>query len=438
TVQVNDEVQILDIMYSVKDLQATFWVAGVPKTGIELTASGPETRFYDNQNWTGTFTDTWYFDPTTGYALSERYTEQNAGLYPGYYGGLEPTTWTWYVQYDINTASFVLPVNGLLLAGVIIGIVALIVGIIGGIVALASAAHWRIIVESFPAYGPVRISRVRRLEDFPSATNRATDHFEPFLEDFAKKTLLQGGRVAVALWTNTRDSPPQQELIGAAYYTKEEDIGVIFCKNTNVTERLREYIKCKDFFSEVRHEVSKTDMQEMQSAFGRQVQPQAYNIFETYQLLELEVIAPVGYDTSSITLMREADLPAVIDVAKKVYQVPCKKSLTAQFGSGDIGFVARVKGHVVGFAFVTPNPQKGRNHTLTVLPEFRNKGLGTELLRARLVALAELGIPSVITEIADWNLPSLQVSNKFGFHKVGEMFVETARQQRIKKNIVRW
>lgn len=99
--------------------------------------------------------------------------------------------------------------------------------------------------------------------------------------------------------------------------------------------------------------------------------------------------------------------------------------------------MARINGKIVGFAFATYANGHGRIHTLTVLPNYRNRGVGKELMCARLKTLYDLGARSVITEIADWNLASLQIAYSCGFKPVGTMYVETARSTRIKKTIVR-
>jgi L-amino acid N-acyltransferase YncA len=105
--------------------------------------------------------------------------------------------------------------------------------------------------------------------------------------------------------------------------------------------------------------------------------------------------------------------------------------------TGDICVVATVNGKAAGFAFATVVDDAARFHTLTVAPDMRGKGLAKELMRARLHFAKSLGVRSIILEIADWNLPSLSVSTSFGFRNIGNMYVETTRIRRMKKNIVR-
>ena len=72
---------------------------------------------------------------------------------------------------------------------------------------------------------------------------------------------------------------------------------------------------------------------------------------------------------------------------------------------------------------------RARLHTLTVAPDARSRGVGKELYRARLRALADLGVTNVITEVAVNNPAAIEVARQFGMQKVGEMHVQTASTQ---------
>ncbi len=431
-------VQILDETFTVTNEQMTVWSNGLPRLGLELKHSGPTILHnYADENWTAaTSTDFYYVDRETGFVFAERLELRTDAINywsSEYYRNYPETSFTWTTQYDITASSFDIKFDNVALTGLIVGIVAAIVLPLLGIYALYRYMHWKPRTESFRNLGQIRIALVKNIENFPQhLENRATDLFAAFLVDFATKTLLARGKVAVAVDT------AKSELIGVAYYNKEEGVGSIYSKNTEITDALRQFVKCKDFFSDIRHEIPADLLENMRKFDNPNIQPQAFNVFETYQILKLAPIQHADYDTNFISYMQEKDLADVSKVAEQVYGRGGKKTFRALLESGDIGFVARVKGQVVGFAFASFVNQVGRNHTLSVLPKFRNQGIGRELTRARLATLANLGAQEVITEIADWNLPSLQVSNSLGFKKVGVMFVETARSIKIKKTIVRW
>jgi RimJ/RimL family protein N-acetyltransferase len=72
-----------------------------------------------------------------------------------------------------------------------------------------------------------------------------------------------------------------------------------------------------------------------------------------------------------------------------------------------------------------------------VEPAFRGRGLGKELMRARLSMAYYLGATAAMDEIAEWNLPSLRISTSMGFVPEGWMYVESARRRRKERTIVR-
>jgi L-amino acid N-acyltransferase YncA len=163
----------------------------------------------------------------------------------------------------------------------------------------------------------------------------------------------------------------------------------------------------------------------------------AYNVFENHNVYKLTNIKPMDYDTKLVRPMRSQDLKEVITLSKKIFKTKAKRWIKASFNSGELAYVAVVDGRIVGFGFAEVCGPMGRLHTLGIDPEFRTKGIGKELHRARLEAMRLMGVSQVIDEIADWNLASIRISTLSGFEKIGRMYVETKRSRRIKKNIVR-
>jgi len=229
-------------------------------------------------------------------------------------------------------------------------------------------------------------------------------------------------------------------LMGYALYNKEAKIGTILCKNTELTELLRGFIGCKDFFTESRHEIKPTKEMQKDSTTMSMLKKSgkyAYNVFENHNVYKLTKLKPMDYDTKLVRPMRSSDLKAVIALSKKIFKTKAKRWIRASFKSGEIAYVAELDGRIVGFGFAEVSGNTGRLHTLGIDPEFRNRGIGKELHRARLEAMRLIGVTKVIDEIADWNLASIRISTLSGFEKIGKMYVETKRSRRIKKNIVR-
>jgi len=416
-----EEVWILDDLFTVVSTDSTVWSGGLPRDAIELRAQGSGSRDDAYGQLSFTYTDTYFVDPATGYIIAERYREHDSGRLDGHYS-------TFDLSEDLDVKGTSYPVT--------LDLLALLAGVLGpaGVVALvalgAYAIRWRpIIVRRHAGVEKITIRRLWALDRFPRLPNAASDHFGDFLEDFANKALLAKDRVAVAV--------TDDKLVGLAIYTKEAKIGLVLCRDTELAEALRWFVGAKDFFSETRHPVS-APIRANAASWGVPLQSEhQYNVFETYHVMALGSIPAWAYDSRLVSRMSPADLPAMEEIAKAVYKAPARRWLAAQLASGDIGYVARVGGRIVGFAFATLAGTSGRLHTATVLPEFRNSGIGHELFRARLRALADLGAERALVEIAHGNLASLHIAGQHGFRQAGMLYVETTRTSRIERVIVR-
>ena len=225
-----------------------------------------------------------------------------------------------------------------------------------------------------------------------------------------------------------------------AYYNKEGHIGTVLCKNTELNEYLRQFVGCKDFFSETEHIITPSGWMRndrgLMNKLGK-VHNKAYNVFETHKVYRLEPVPPVTYDSGLVRPMRREDLPEVAKLAKAVYRARARRWIRACLESDDLAYVAVVNGRIVGFGFACVCGAHGRLHTLGVDRAYRGRGIAKELHRARLEAMRLMGVTDVMDEIADWNLASIRISTLSGFKPIGKVFVETTRRRRIRKSIVR-
>ncbi len=141
---------------------------------------------------------------------------------------------------------------------------------------------------------------------------------------------------------------------------------------------------------------------------------------DRFTILQMRTPQPVDYDSSIVRPMAAEDLPAVIAIAESVYRERAGAFLQSSFKAGDLGYVAVSRGQVVGFGFATVVGTVARLHTLTVAAPERARGLGTEIMNARISALAALGVDRIIVEISRQNVASLRIATKAGFAPVGE------------------
>ena len=100
------------------------------------------------------------------------------------------------------------------------------------------------------------------------------------------------------------------------------------------------------------------------------------------------------------------------------------KKRLAEFPESDLLLLAIVEGQVAGNAGLHAYPRPRRAHAMhvgiTVRREFRNRGVGTALVKARVDA-ADDWLPVIRLELTVWtdNAPAIALYRKFGFEIEG-------------------
>ena len=442
---VGSPVQVLERAFTVEGLE-TIAVAGSQASALRLRATGSGFRNDDYGQFQTNYTDTYWFDATTGYFLRSEYVENNNGT-----SGGSPAGFVWTERVEVSGASYLpgaaTPVSRSVGrcraasspgwetrrsrgrdAGTVLCLSVAILVTVFVIVMLMAWGHRRSRRRTLVDGRVVEVRQADRPDDVPEPAQGDSPFFAPFVRYFAQCAMRAGDPVFVA---RLGDGTP----VGVGLTDREAMIGSIFAKDGDVCEQLRRALDVSEFFTETRHETIPTVV----AAAGAAVQqpPKAYNVFETYEVLELSSPQQVSYDSSLVTRMTEADLPEVAALSATVYGVRGERWLAAALAAGDMGFSARVDGKLVGYALATVLGDRARFHTNTVDPAFRGRGIGKELARARLCACAALGATRVVTEVATWNVASLEVVRPLGFVPIGQMWVESAASTRVERTLVR-
>jgi ribosomal protein S18 acetylase RimI-like enzyme len=250
--------------------------------------------------------------------------------------------------------------------------------------------------------------------------------FDPFLPHLMRVARAAKHRVAIAKGASGK-------VLGVAIDDPGARIGTIFAPDSDVCEALRRTINESEFFSDVRHPGLASVTRR-----GLASPPEAYNVYETYEVMQLDARPQeLGYDTELIARMESKHRDAVVQLLEAAYGVPCAAWVGAAIENGDLAWVAEENGRVIGVAMANVVGDRARLHTLTVHAEARNRGIGTALYRARLRALFDMGVASVLTECAPWNVGALALARSHGFTKASVMYIESARDQRDARKFVR-
>lgn len=393
---VGETVRILDTNYTVESLSATYWTPNFPYvayTGAELFAAGTYTRNDIYGVYTATYTDTYYFDPTTGWVLAEYYDESDSGAE----GGFQYDEQVWVTQ-----ASFPLHLDYLSLLAVYGGIPALFVG------AIYSVIWYHRGPRHAPIAGPggsrrATIRRVHSWKRLRGTTPTPDSAYGPFYAVFARRALALKDPLLVAT----------EGTVQVGYLVQDRETGTttLSAPNGAVAHRLAQMRRPKTAIVEV------TDPTWTPAATF----PKAA-VIDRFQVLELTSIRPPPYDTDLVRPVQWGDLPQIAEIARREYQSEASRGLASMWLDGEIGFVAAEGGTLFGFGFATVAGDTALLHSLTVVPASRNLGVGTDLVAARLGALAALGVRRVRVEIAETNAASLAIARKLGFTPIGRSY----------------
>jgi L-amino acid N-acyltransferase YncA len=446
---VGERVPILEHDFVVIDREPHSTVGGeVP--AIHVRAEGADARHDAYGDFQTTYVDDYWFDAATGYFLESRYVEHDRGVLDGVSG-----SFTWTETVRVSGASYLAGTTDTVettpsCAGNVTtgpsadadaGVVALFLGssaclmvaVFGGTFATLGALVWllrRISRRRVTIDG--RVARLRSIATRGDLSRIPTDespHFAPFLGHFVDHALHAGEKVAVVDLDDGR-------CVGLGIGDAEGRVASIFARNGDACELLRAHLGPSELFSEHRHETLPSVHYLAVRAAAAEL-PRAYNVVETFEILELTLAEAPAYDASVVSRMTEADLPAVAKLSQEVHGVRGERWLSSALAVGDLGFVAKIDGAVAGYAFASVVGDRARLYGNTVASAHRSKGLGRELARARLAAVFAVGASRVVTEVATWNVASLEVVRSLGFAKVGTMWVETASALRVERKLVR-
>ncbi|MDT7886996.1 MAG: ribosomal protein S18-alanine N-acetyltransferase [Thermoproteota archaeon] len=81
--------------------------------------------------------------------------------------------------------------------------------------------------------------------------------------------------------------------------------------------------------------------------------------------------------------------------------------------------VAEHKGKILGYISATLENDHCHIYSIAVLPEFRNKGIATNLMKELLNKAKEKGIKKVVLEVKTNNLEAIKLYKKFNFEIKG-------------------
>lgn len=385
-------VKVLDDYFSVASTDSTTWCGWLPYKGIRLETSGQFTRNDVYGYFNAYYEEVYHFDKGTGFILSDVYTEYDEYGYDSF---------RWREEVFLTDSSYVVPYDWSQLLGVYVGIPLVIMGAVAVVHRVVyGPSRYKFKADAAkPGIGAMEV-RVKRLWSPKKLLGMewgGSSHFAPLVPVFASRALGMRDPVVAAF--------SEGQVVGLAIRNRESAMGTVFADDQRVANALIKRLRMKHFFLD-----SKEENWSVKGAV----------LIDAFDVLRLKGPRPQSFDADRIRPMTKENLTTVTRIAQAVYKGKAKRWIKSSFNNGDVAFIAMERGKVVGFAFATVAGRTARLHTLTILPQQRAHGLGTELMAARLNTLAALGVEEVLVEISRFNIASTRIAHGAGFSKVGE------------------
>lgn len=434
--QVGSSVQVLDrrgTVAAIEDLP----VDGQPVPAFRIEMSGSEPRTDDYGVMTIAWQETWWFETSTGLFLKSRFVDEATGTVEGEAGGFRrveealrrpsaealpvpsapvsaaptPVATSWEEEGQ-SEGSTIFCILGNLIAPF---------AIIGGYLLNRRLARRPRDSVRVPGAGTVEIAEVRDpdllrglvLADGPVAAEGGgpTHPLLPILPDLARRALAVGGRVQVARLGSRAIGLGISEPVPAASNAPAPPVvGTAWAADGPLRRALIYNLGLVSWFA---------------PTSSRQKMPDTVRTIETWTVLQLQGPAGRRWDTDLVRRIKPADHGAVVELLSEDLGASASAWLEAQLTDGDLAWVAVVQGRVVGCALAGMHGTLGRLHGICVHPDHRGRGIGAELVAARIDALALLGAERVIVEISHHNPASLHLARKAGFVPVGSFVIES-------------
>lgn len=240
-----------------------------------------------------------------------------------------------------------------------------------------------------------RVSRILNPSDISLVFPKELSFFQPYLPYFVQETLGIGGDVYIA-WDRDKT------ISGLFIYDDSEKEGAIFTGSREVYDRFYALRPSDSIFAELKTEQD----------------CETYDIYTS----DLENV-PLNHRFShEISIAEKDQLDEVERFMLLANPRMNRKWMTVAFQDGDNCFIARIGENIAGLGWLSLVNGLGRLHSLHVKPEFRNIGIGKDLLFARLLWLKSRKARSAFSEISRYNVPSARIAIRGQMRASGQIF----------------
>jgi len=241
----------------------------------------------------------------------------------------------------------------------------------------------------------MEVSQIKSALDVSFSFPVGFSFFEPYIKFHVKEILEIGGEAYLS-----RNS--DGTVTGIFIYDYAEESGTIFTRSREAFDYFYRLKPFNSLFSEL-----KTD-------FDNEI----YDIY-TLDIQHLELAHRFSYEISAA---EDEDLDKIEQFMSLTHPKINKKWVRVALKNGEKCFVVKLGSEIAGVGWVSLVNRVGRLHSLFVRSQFRRKGMGEDILNARLLWLKTKHAQSAFAEISRLNIASSNNVTKAHMKVFGQVF----------------
>ena len=241
----------------------------------------------------------------------------------------------------------------------------------------------------------MEISKLSSEFDIDLVLPKGISFFEPYLQYFVGEVLEIGGEAYVS-------RASEDKISGLFIYDDFEKSGTVFTRSKEVFEYFYGLKPFIFLFAELKTELEN----------------EVYNI-HSINLENHTIDHRFSHEISMATHEQTSEIERFMFLAHP--EINRKWTRTA-LKNGDKCFTVRLDGQIAGLGWASLVNGIGRLHTLFVNPQFRNLGIGEDILYARLMYLKSKHARLAFSEIHQDNSPCSRIASKAQMTVCGQIY----------------
>ncbi len=222
--------------------------------------------------------------------------------------------------------------------------------------------------------------------------------FDPLLRHEVKETLESNGEVFVSEGSEGNKN-------GLFIFDNYEETGTIFTQSRQVFDHFYNLKPSSYIFAEL-------EIAELQK--------------ELWNIWQLDVDATPSSYRFKHQISMDYDVKEIEQFMTLTQPETHRKWVSVAISNGDKCFVVKIANRIVGIAWISIVDDIARSHSVYVEPQFRRRGIMSDIMQARLLYLKSRHVHTLINEVAESNTASSCHVVKAGEKIVGKMFLYTS------------